>query len=283
MVFEHTGDIGFHFSSTPDAANLRAGDPEGDDPNWRDPMYPYSRQHARVYPVRLLIRNPLRLPDLYQWESKNIKGALLDAGYTREELDRLFPMDTMVDQESLYAALQAHGYDSIVYKNEVEYTGDEENAADSYIVFRPEQIKSVFNPAPNPESPDITAAKRVDWAEVEAVAHQIRAERTDDLQTPSTGQCYRLSLMLGHALLGLGYEPLLAVGYFILDRPMALDSDDQRWEHFWLELDGRVVDISADQFNQYVDDPMPEVFIGERPDRYDDASTRPITGREPIR
>ena len=65
-----------------------------------------------------------------------------------------------------------------------------------------------------------TAAK-VDWELVRALADQVRADNTIEMSVSSTGQCYHLSMELGRALEAHGYRPLMAVGYFLLDRAPA--------------------------------------------------------------
>jgi hypothetical protein len=42
------------------------------------------------------------------------------------------------------------------------------------------------------------------------------------------------------------------------------------WNHCWLELeDGRILDPTADQFNDYIDHVMPGIYIGKKPTYYE--------------
>ncbi len=43
-------------------------------------------------------------------------------------------------------------------------------------------------------------------------------------------------------------------------------------QHYWLTLpDGQIIDPTADQFSKPTGEPMPEVFLGTRPDWYGEA------------
>lgn len=154
VEFKYTDDIGFHFGATPEVADARLLSDRIVGPN--DPRY---EERSRIMPVRLLISNPLRLPDLGMWDPGEVLEALRDAHVlTFEEWEKYSLSDMPIDKDFVEKALASKGYDSIVYRNETEYLGGEENKADSYIVFRPEQVKSAFNLEPSKESADITAS-----------------------------------------------------------------------------------------------------------------------------
>jgi hypothetical protein len=156
-AFQHTEDIGFHFGDASTAAKrvlsasgygvvqgekakaaytmaLRAGHvPEG----------------GNLMPVYLHIEHPLRWPDLHTWSPNDVLSQMVRSRIlTEEEVDAA--SGDVIDREFVRDALARKGYDGIVYKNATEGRGD------SYIVFNPEQIKSVANRGTfSPESPNI--------------------------------------------------------------------------------------------------------------------------------
>jgi hypothetical protein len=114
----YVGQYGSHFGSK-DAAIFRANELDGDD--------------VVVMPVHLSIQNPLRLrdPDGGDWaQNENDNGAL----------DQMVALGLITKSEAatitLKNAVERAGHDGVVYDNAYEGGGD------SYIVFRPEQIKS---------------------------------------------------------------------------------------------------------------------------------------------
>lgn len=119
----------------------------------------------------------------------------------------------------------------------------------------------------------LRTAKRVDWELVRSMAQQVRAEVTGDLSEPSQGACIDASHMLAVALQGLGYDARVHEAYFRADKKFDVDWVEDYMEegfhsHSWVELDGQVVDPTADQFNPALDRPMPDVYIGPRAGRY---------------
>ena len=132
------GEFGFHFGDE-QAASMQGGS---------------------SMPVVLSIKNPLRLKDLGVWNPDRVLKALRkEADIPKEaiaeaeaESDKLHDqlVDRLDDDNDLHDARKAHyewsapvrelldrhGYYGIVYQNEAEGFGD------SYIAFRPEQIKS---------------------------------------------------------------------------------------------------------------------------------------------
>jgi len=98
----------------------------------------------------LSISNPIRLPDLGVWPAQ---GIAKEAGFNRAEMDRVGKAGDVSDQYSeVRRILQEKGYDGIVYRNEVENTGE-----DSWIAFSPTQIKSATGNSGtfDPQNPDI--------------------------------------------------------------------------------------------------------------------------------
>lgn len=133
---------------------------------------------ARVMPVFLAIRNPLRLvdPGTAGWNNDSVGGQLVELGILDEEIYEgsgyLAPDEY---GHAIRSAIEAAGYDGIVYRNRREgvdadraasmgHLSDDEfsealgNSSDSYIAFHPGQIKSAISNtgAYSPDEPDIT-------------------------------------------------------------------------------------------------------------------------------
>lgn len=135
--FERSEDIGFHFGSE-EAANtalMHAAGLDKDVHTLAD-LEPEAAEGHRVLPVYLKIEKPLRLPDLHTWDPTNVLGHLAAKGIIS---DKQAEKGGIIDREFVRDALAKKGYDGIVYRNETEGGGD------SYIVFDPGQIKSIFN------------------------------------------------------------------------------------------------------------------------------------------
>jgi hypothetical protein len=143
----------------------------------------------RIMPVYLSIKKPIRLVDYGQWDAANTWGQLVDLGVVEDEGDKI--SDSLVGMATggagdkvVQDALIKAGYDGIVYLNrregfdpfgpdgvdgnELDEMTDEEvmdyfpEAQDSYIVFKPTQIKSAIGNtgAFDPENPDIRFSRR---------------------------------------------------------------------------------------------------------------------------
>jgi len=94
--------------------------------------------------------------------------------------------------------------------------------------------------------------------------------------------CLDVSKELKQELINNGYDAVVVQGKFEIDYPNEqhyneLDVDDFENEeymgkemytplHYWVEVDGIIVDITADQFNDELNGNMPSVVIGN----YDD-------------
>jgi hypothetical protein len=141
-------------------------------------------ERGRVMPVYASIKNPLRLEDRGRFDAHEVGGQLVDMGLMKEDdFDKLFKLP----QDQALKVVQKHiedaGHDSVVYLNRREgfdpfgpdgVEGDELNemmdleveemfpeARDSYIIFRPGQVKSATGNRGSfdPSDPDITKAK----------------------------------------------------------------------------------------------------------------------------
>ena len=108
-----------------------------------------------IYPVYASVQNPLRLPD-GQWDVERVALRLLQENVGDPELlgsliKRWRNYDPNSKTEDLQNELRTHledlGYDGIIYSNVYESNSETglHDTADSLMVFRPEQIKSVFN------------------------------------------------------------------------------------------------------------------------------------------
>lgn len=110
-------------------------------------------QGARVHPVHLAVRNPVRVPDPTNWDADFLLYLLRAEGViTQEEHDKLydqwereFETDHESGRDCIREALVRKGYDAIVYTNKHEDKG-----SDSYIVFSAQQVRSaIASPAPS--------------------------------------------------------------------------------------------------------------------------------------
>jgi diguanylate cyclase (GGDEF)-like protein len=150
--FTRSQDIGFHFGNAKQANDVAA---RKDGDGWRKYRRDEPDGGERVMPVYLSIKNPLRLPDLGEWHMVAIleeleKGGVLTKDERRALGERVShaALNTEERWQAMRDAIEAKGYDGIVYLNKREGTTGgfrRVPSGDSYIAFRPEQVKSVFN------------------------------------------------------------------------------------------------------------------------------------------
>lgn len=77
----------------------------------------------------------------------------------------------------------------------------------------------------------------------------------------SKDQCYRVCAPLHSYLSFLKIDCKLIEGYVTIGENIT--------NHYWIELpDGRIVDPTADQFNEIKKQDMPKVYLGELPNWY---------------
>ena len=114
---------------------------------------------ARVLPLKVDIKNPLRLKDAGDWDNPSWINEQLPAEKHSDLEDTV--KANLKKGYSTYRAFQpvrkvlrSSGYDGIVYKNTEEGNGE-----DSQIAFYPHQIKSLFNKNPNPNRRSMTASR----------------------------------------------------------------------------------------------------------------------------
>ena len=142
-----------------------------------------------VMPVYLSIKNPLRLPDLNQWVNKSSWASerkamppkvadMVGRVLNREETDRFTFLNRIIK------GLEDLGYDGIVYQN----THEGAAPADSWMAFRPEQIKSAIGNNGNfdPASPDINFSIAVDTLQSNDTARRLSERAMDVIRSDST-------------------------------------------------------------------------------------------------
>lgn len=127
----------------------------------------------------------------------------------------------------------------------------------------------------------------VNWDTVAAIAEQARVimiETNPDADYRPLSMCGVANEALAQELLKLGHKVDEVRGVFLMEMPGYGGGYDEvgpesfEAEHTWLEVDGQIVDISADQFNEYLHGgPYPPVFIGTNDGRFVERSRRPAT------
>lgn len=83
----------------------------------------------------------------------------------------------------------------------------------------------------------------------------------------SDGKCEYMANELTKALNGRGVRANHVMGIFTLDEPGAWkyrsdedeDLDEYQVNHDWVNIEGKILDISADQFKKYVHAPIPNI------------------------
>ncbi|TAK51880.1 MAG: hypothetical protein EPO27_02155 [Betaproteobacteria bacterium] len=102
-----------------------------------------------ILPCYLRIENPLRTPDVFDRGpagADEVAHLLVREGVLEKAVrDRVYKArSTREAYDRIVVALGGAGYDGIIYAN-VHEGGTANTNEDSYVVFEPEQIKSVFN------------------------------------------------------------------------------------------------------------------------------------------
>lgn len=99
---------------------------------------PAALERARIYPVYLSIQKPLKITDdggLSDWKELTVAAEMTGAIFMDEGA-----IARRGSPEGFLKMLERKGYDGFVYENTVEDPGSE-----SYVPFRPQQVKSPFN------------------------------------------------------------------------------------------------------------------------------------------
>jgi hypothetical protein len=151
--------LGFHFGPS-EAANNRL----------EKGMQKYDAHHFnwQIMPVYLSIKNPLKLPDVGDWENlKRVGRWLVKSGISEEQVQQALSKSNHTARiRAIIKVIQTSGYDGIVYHNEHEGGGD------SWIALDPRQIKSAIGNKGefDPNSKSITATLVVEEPHAEAPA-----------------------------------------------------------------------------------------------------------------
>ncbi len=132
-------ELGFHFGSLSQAEWFACFDERG------------TSSGGNIRPVYLRLENPLRMPDIFErgrCSSENAADWLARQGLiSKTDASRIHCARSAREAHAHIAcSIERVGYDGIVYENELE-GGTSDINADSYVVFRPEQIKSAFEVA----------------------------------------------------------------------------------------------------------------------------------------
>lgn len=236
---------------------------------------------AAIQPLHLKIENPLDLTERYAYsdglfnaieqEAQKLDpsdkyhgfraaqefGELLGRGNLWKIFDK---GETSLLPEQWIGILKGLGYDGLAMWERSD--GDVENTK-SWVAFDPSQVKSKFNQAPT-ESVDITASKKVDWAQVKAAAEQAYADFivAEQGHEPA-GLCYEASSILFDVLESLGYQPQLVEGYVAKEAEAKQPPSPKAWDgpHAWIELEGHVIDMTASQFDSIGGEKRTDILI----------------------
>lgn len=132
-------DFGFHVGDAEQAnARVMATSPKGER---------VATESAELIPLVVSIKNPLKMDDMGEWHPTTITSQLVRKGViTPEEASdirnaHMLGLARKEAEEKLKILLESKGYDGIEYVN--EYEGEVHKP--SWIAFRPNQLKSIFN------------------------------------------------------------------------------------------------------------------------------------------
>lgn len=151
-----TSRLGFWFTSSPDVASLFTQ--QVDDSTWPPKMI--DRSGANVMPAYLAINNPF----VMSVETfREINGRPFGEEVEREQPEAVAKFRSWLDANK--ANIIAKGHDGIKVEGNTRYDnvmGGEEYAADAWVAFKPEQIKSATgnNGQFDTNNPDITFSRQ---------------------------------------------------------------------------------------------------------------------------
>lgn len=106
-----------------------------------------------------------------------------------------------------------------------------------------------------------------DLNEIAQKAKDVR-EETIRLRGRIPGQCRLCAARLAVELRKIGYPAMIAKGTFTLDRPdpdadyPSEEHETGKVTHYWVEIGDLLIDATADQFSEEVDEELPEIIIG---------------------
>lgn len=222
-------DIGCHFGTGMQARALQ--------------KHKYKKVKTNMIGCYLSIQNPIKMPDLHLWLLPDI----------REKLARRIPGINALDIPSNSYFSYAHarnqvmdaGYDGIVYDNLHEGPGGL-----SWIAFKPSQIKAIDNDSTwDADDSDIRSNPREKITDEVVQAAMDARQETEESCVKIAGECFPASERLYDKLRDLGYDPSIVGGYFVLN--------GEEIDHTWVDLQGAIIDITADQFGKK----FPDIWI----------------------
>lgn len=211
-----TDQLGAHFGTIDQAEGFTEGGRNGG---------------GNIMPVYLSIQNPLRLTDEAAWTPVDVaiqlNGLTPEGGLVSEaEIEKLENMSEQDAANYVQGILEKAGYDGVVYLNRHEgsaFTDYLDNngmmpqgfsrwsdaqvlrmfpdAKDSYIVFKPSQVKSAISNtgAFDPANPDIRMSRR-DWdAEIKALMEEHRNPKTTNARRSQINDELRSARMFQRA------------------------------------------------------------------------------------
>lgn len=110
---------------------------------------------ANVMPVYMSIQNPIRLPDMEFWQASRVAEAVNEVDPAVKIRHRSHLGSIYYQMSDVVDGLEKAGYDGVAYQNQYEDRG-----SDSFVAFRPEQVKSAIgnNGDFDPANPDIRYA-----------------------------------------------------------------------------------------------------------------------------
>ena len=126
------GSIGFHFGSQAAARERHQIMFRMEAPETR-------REKGYMISAVVRYRRALRMADQYCWDIKRVASELATRQIIDEQQEEAI-LDSD-DPQALFAALEACGYDAVIYSNEVEGLNDQKG--DSLLIWRACQIRSV--------------------------------------------------------------------------------------------------------------------------------------------
>jgi hypothetical protein len=160
------GSLGYHFGSLDSATErLRVFDR-----TWNGKTIKPLPMAGSIIPVVCNAQNPLRLRDHHLWGTSSVAHELLDMGVISEEQYDYITEE--FEDQSTFAAIEMAGFDCIIYRNETEHSG---TPSDSLIIWRAEQVKSIYSSTFDRSSPYLSEGHPAKEADFQQWIHMAKA------------------------------------------------------------------------------------------------------------
>jgi len=159
--------IGFHFGCEETAAD-----------RLRMILEVADKEQGAIIPVICRASRPLRLRDQFMWGQHSVAHALFSVGVLNSQDEIDFIVESGRDS-MIFAALEDAGYDAIIYKNECEGPGKNQ---DSLLVWRAELLKSPDAASFDFDDPRLLPQKpapKADYRRWEVLSDEIAADAAD--------------------------------------------------------------------------------------------------------